>query len=84
MFPDYRPGEIILVDPEVEAFHGDDVVVRTPAPDSQATFKRLHDTEDGRYLYAVNPEFPNRILQIPDDTEFCGVVTGSWQKRRKR
>lgn len=82
MSPDYRPNEIILVEPEVEAQHNDDIVVRTP--EGEATFKRLQRTEDGTYLLALNPDFPNRIIPIPSNTVICGVVTGSWINRRKR
>lgn len=82
MFPDYRPGELILVDPSIEPAHNDDIVVRTP--DGHATFKRLQITEDGTHLLALNPEFPNRIIHVPDGTEICGVVTGSWMNRRRK
>lgn len=82
MHPDYRPGEFILVDPSLEALHGDDIVVRTP--DGQATFKRLHATEDGTYLMALNPDYPQRVIDLPEGTTICGVVTGSWMSRRRR
>lgn len=82
MFPDYRPGELILVDPGVEPAHNDDIVVRTP--DGQATFKRLQVTEDGTHLLALNPDFPSRVIHVPEGTEICGVVTGSWMDRRRR
>jgi SOS-response transcriptional repressor LexA len=82
MSPEYRTGEILLVEPELVPMHNDDVVVRTP--DGQVTFKRLQITEDGTYLLALNPEFPNRILHMPEHTSFCGVVTGSWIKRKRR
>ena len=82
MFPEYRPGELILVEPQIDAAHDDDIVAITP--DGQATFKRLQVTEEGTYLLALNPEFPNRIIHVPEDTEICGVVTGSWMNRRRR
>jgi len=82
MFPEYRDGEIILVDPDIEARHNSDVVVRTPEPDRKTTFKRLQITEEGVFLLALNPDYPSRILEMPEDTKICGVVTGSWMKRR--
>ncbi|MBC8786553.1 LexA family protein [Pseudomonas fluorescens] len=82
MWPEYRDGEIILVDPSVEARHNSDVVIRTPEPDRKTTFKRLQITEDGIYLMAINPDFPDRYMQMPEDTKICGVVTGSWMRRR--
>jgi len=81
MFPDYREGEIILVEPALTAQHGDDVVVRTP--EGKTTFKRLQMTPDGTHLLAVNRDYPNRIIEVPDDTHICGVVTASWMNRRR-
>jgi SOS-response transcriptional repressor LexA len=81
MMPEYREGEVILVDPALCANHGDDVIVRTP--EGKATFKRLHDTPDGKYLIAINPAHPDRIIKVPEGTHICGVVTGSWMQRRK-
>lgn len=80
MFPEYREGEYILVDPAVEPRHNDDVVARTP--EGTYTFKRLQITPDGTYLLALNINHPERKIKIPNDSLICGVVTGSWQKRR--
>lgn len=80
MFSDYSEGEYILVDPEIPAEHGNDVVVRTP--DGKYTFKRLQITPEGTYLLALNPDHPNRKIQIPADSQVCGVVTSSLKKRR--
>lgn len=82
MMPDYRDGEIILVDPEQSAKHGDDVVVRTE--EGATTFKRLQVTHDGTYLLALNPAYPDRIVKVPRDTHICGVVTASWMSRSGR
>jgi len=82
MHPEYREGELILVDPAIEARHGDDVIARTP--EGKATFKRLQVTPDGTFLIALNPSYPDRIIKAPADTHICGVVTASWMQRRKR
>lgn len=81
MSPEYREDEYILVDPEVEARHNDDVVARTP--DGNYTFKRLQITPEGTYLLALNPDHPERKIKVPKYTHICGVVTGSWIRRRK-
>lgn len=81
MWPDYQDGEIIQVDPDVGPKHNDDVVVRTP--DGKATFKRLQVTEDDQFLVALNPEFPERIIRVPEGTIICGVCTASWMDRRR-
>lgn len=80
MFPDYREREIIAVDPGVDATHGSDVVCRTPG--GNVTFKRLQITPDGTYLLALNPDWPDRMIVIPEGTRICGVVIGSWMRRR--
>lgn len=80
MLPDYRDGEIILVDPEEEAIHGSDVVITTP--DNNATFKRLQITPDGTYLLALNPDWKPRFIEMPLGSRVCGVVIGSWMDRR--
>ena len=80
MAPDYREGEIIAVDPTVEPRHGSDVVCRTP--DNKVTFKRLQITPEGTYLLALNPDWPDRMIQAPEDTHICGVVIASWMDRR--
>ncbi|MDP2141320.1 MAG: S24 family peptidase [Gammaproteobacteria bacterium] len=81
MFPEYREGELILVDPTIEAAHNDDVIARTP--ESKYTFKRLQITPDGSYLLALNPDHPERKLKFPPDSHICGVITGSWQRRKR-
>lgn len=77
----YPEGCVILVDPHLEPNHGDDVVARTP--DGKTTFKRLQITEDGRYLVALNPDWPNRFIEAPEGTLICGVVRGYWVIRGK-
>jgi len=81
MFPEYREGEYILVDPEVTPTHNCDVVARTP--ENTYTFKRLQITPEGTFLLALNPDHPERKIRIPEGTHICGVVTGSWQRRRR-
>ena len=82
MLPDYRPGAIIQVDPSEEPAHGDDVVVLLPS--GRPTFRRLVDAEDGRYLQAINPAWPDRISPFPDGAVIAGVVVGSWLASRRR
>lgn len=75
----YREGEIIFVDPDVAATTGRDVVARTPG--GKVTFKRLKEDDDGKYLLALNPNWPDRIIRVPRDTVICGVVVGSFMPR---
>lgn len=82
MLPDYRPGEIIQVDPSERPEHGADVVVWLPS--GRATFRRLVSTEDGQFLQAANPAWPDRIAPLPDGAVIAGVVVGSWMARRRK
>lgn len=82
MSPEYLDGCDIYVDPQVKAEHNDDVIVCTP--DGKATFKRLQITNDGQYLLAINPDFPNRIIEVPEGSIICGVVIYSGKPTRKR
>ncbi|WP_036385237.1 LexA family protein [Microvirgula aerodenitrificans] len=72
MSPEYRDGEMIFVDPRGGYVHGDDIIVRTP--EGKATFKRLQVTQDGTFLLAINPAWPERIIRIPDNSQICGKV----------
>lgn len=77
----YRDGEIIFVDPECQAQHNSDVIARTP--EGKTTFKRLQETQEGQFLLALNPDWPARILKVPEGTTICGVVTGSFRQRKR-
>lgn len=81
MAPDYRPGEVIQVDPMADARHGDDVLVLLP--DGRPTFRRLIEAEGRRILQALNPQWPGRLLPYPDEARIIGVVVGSWMARRR-
>jgi SOS-response transcriptional repressor LexA len=81
MEKEYFEGEMIFVDPGVEAKHGSDVVVRTP--EGNTTFKRLQITAEGTYLMALNKDYPERIIKVPEGTTICGVVVFSGRDRRK-
>lgn len=80
MYPDFMPNEIIYIDPEVEATSGSYVVVRQNG-DSEATFKQIMFDGSKRYLKALNPNWPNPIIEMLPDAVICGVVIGSYRKR---
>jgi SOS-response transcriptional repressor LexA len=79
MWPEYPDGCLIFVDPDREAIHGKDVVVRTP--DGNHAFKRLQITPDGTYLMALNPDWQERIIKIPKGSVICGVVIGMMMEK---
>lgn len=80
MSPDFVDGEIIYVDPEIKEESGSCVVVRQNG-DTEATFKQLVLDGDKKYLKALNPNWPNPIIEMLPDAQVCGVVIGSYRKR---
>jgi SOS-response transcriptional repressor LexA len=77
----YKDGDLIYIDPDVTPRHDDDVVVRTP--NSQTTFKRLQKSPEGDFLLALNPDWPERIIRVPEGTVICGVCIASMTNRRR-
>lgn len=71
--PSFHDGDLIFVDPERPAVHGSLVVVRLD-DDKEATFKRLVVEGDRRYLKALNPAWPEPMMQINGHATICGVV----------
>ena len=71
--PSFEDGDIIFVDPDLAAKPGDLVVARQGQ--DKATFKQYIEESDGRkYLWALNPDFPNRVVEATEETVICGVV----------
>ncbi len=73
MEPKFHEGELIFVDPNVEAIHGKYVVVRLDES-NEATFKQLIIEDDRQYLKALNPNWPDPIIEISTAATICGVV----------
>jgi SOS-response transcriptional repressor LexA len=78
----YPDGSLVKVEPDMEAGHGDDVVVRTP--DDQVTFKQLQVTNEGKFLSAINPDWPDPIIKIPEGSVICGVADGHYVPRKRK
>lgn len=72
MEPDYRPGDIIVVDPDSQAHSGSLVVVRLNS-DNEATFKRLVFDGARTYLEPLNTRYQPMEITGKDYT-ICGVV----------
>ncbi len=72
MAPRFLDGDLIYVDPGVEARSGAYVVMRDGA--GEATFKQLVEEDGRRYLRAANPDWPSPIVEARPDAAVCGVV----------
>ena len=71
--PSFQDGDLIFVDPERPAEHGSLVVVRLD-DDREATFKKLVVEGDRRFLRALNPAWPEPMMQINGNATICGTV----------
>ena len=77
MEPRYQNADIIYVDPDVDPVHGKDVVVRLEDR-GEVTFKRLVVEGERRYLKPLNPNWPERIIEVSGDARIVGVVIGRY------
>lgn len=73
MEPKFYNGDLIFVDPEVAAESGKYVVVKLEDSD-EATFKQLFIEGGRKYLKALNPDWPERIVELDDASVICGAV----------
>ena len=73
MLPDFKPGDLIYVDPEVQVENGSYVVARLD-DENQATFKQLIIDGNKKYLKALNPDWPNKFIAINGNCTIVGKV----------
>lgn len=73
MSPVFNEGELIFVDPEVQALDGKYVVARLD-DENQATFKQLIIEDGHKFLQATNPNWPTPIQPINGNCTIVGVV----------
>jgi len=73
MEPKFHEGDLIFVDPDAAPVHGKYVVVQLDES-NEATFKQLIVEENRQYLKALNPDWPNRIIEVNAAATICGVV----------
>ena len=74
----FKDGDIIFIDPDRCADNGSLVVCKLVDSD-EATFKQLVIEGSERYLKALNPSWPERIIKINGNAAICGVVIGKFE-----
>ena len=83
--PAYMNGDYICVDPTVqidELDTGDMVVVTC---NGDATFKQLIvESNNSRYLKALNPDWQPKIMALNEDCHLVGVVVASYRSERRK
>lgn len=79
-FPTYQDGDYILVNPAFQVsdlLSEDLIVVRN---NSDATFKKLIiESDDRKYLQALNPNFQPNIIEFEEGMELVGLVIDAFR-----
>lgn len=73
MEPKFSEGDKIVVDPSTIASSGNFVAAKRSA-DRGITIKQLKQEGSERYLFALNPDWPDRIIHITPEWEILGVA----------
>jgi SOS-response transcriptional repressor LexA len=73
MSPKFEPGTLLYVDPEAGYDNLSYVVARLDN-ENQATFKQLIIDGNKKYLKAVNPDWPNKFIEINGNCTIVGKV----------
>lgn len=71
--PSFAEGDLIFVDPAKEPAHRDFVIVRM-GESAEALFRQLIVEGDKRHLKAINPSWPEPLLEVGREAVLCGVV----------
>lgn len=71
MEPKFLEGDKIVVDPSLEALPGHFVAAKRSS-DQAATLKQLRQEGGELYLFALNPDWPERIIRMTEEWSICG------------
>ncbi|WP_330213573.1 LexA family protein [Pseudomonas sp. Z18(2022)] len=71
MEPKFKEGDKIVIDPALEALPGHYVAAKRSS-DQAATLKQLRQEGNEKYLYALNPDWPDRIIRMTEEWSICG------------
>lgn len=77
--PSFYENDIIFVDPQREAINKSLVIARKQI-DDKVTFKQLIIEDDVIFLRPLNPDWPEKVIQLTDDSVICGVVIAKLEK----
>jgi len=83
MEPEYREGDIIMVNPQLEAHIGDHIIAKVG---DQVTFKKLRKQDGTVLLSPLNTEHPDIIITGKDLKSYrvIGVVESFTRKRKRK
>lgn len=71
MEPKFMEGDKIVIDPSLEALPGHFVAAKRTR-DQAATLKQLKQEGNEQYLFALNPDWPERIIKMTEEWSICG------------
>ncbi|WP_256095400.1 MULTISPECIES: LexA family protein [unclassified Pseudomonas] len=71
MEPKFIEGDKIVIDPALEALPGHYVAAKRTS-DQAATLKQLRQEGGEQFLYALNPDWPERIIRMSEEWTICG------------
>lgn len=71
MEPDFSPGDKVVIDPDMPWKSGDFVVARRRG-DKAATLRQITEEGGEQYLYATNPDWPDRVIKIDSSWQVYG------------
>ncbi|MBF0460122.1 MAG: helix-turn-helix domain-containing protein [Magnetococcales bacterium] len=77
MEPEFREGEILIVDPLLPGKHNQFLIARMNG-DSVATFKQLIIAGNRSYLKPLNTRYP--LIDMTTPIQVCGVVVGKYKE----
>ena len=71
MEPKFMEGDKIVIDPSLEALPGHYVAAKRTR-DQATTLKQLKQEGNEQYLFALNPDWPDRIIRMTEEWSICG------------
>ncbi|WP_346399703.1 LexA family transcriptional regulator [Pseudomonas syringae] len=71
MEPKFSEGDKVVIDPSLEALPGHFVAAKRSSDDA-ATLKQLRQEGNEQYLYALNPDWSDRIIKMTEEWTICG------------
>ena len=79
MTPEFSDGDLILVDPEIKEKNNSFIVVIIENQ-REAMLRQLVLDGNKKYLKALNPDWPAKIIEFNDSISVSGVVIGKWKQ----
>jgi SOS-response transcriptional repressor LexA len=79
MYPQFKDGELIKVNMHKTPRNNDYVVVHNKDK-NVSHLRKLIEDGDERFLAAINPDYPNKVIPLNDDLIIIGVIEASYTK----